>query len=130
MITKKILIVEDDVFIRDIYQKTLIKVGYTIETAEDGESAVQKATTNHYDLILLDIMLPKVSGIDVLKKIRASAPPCNATPVILITNLTDENVVKDALAYGVNGYLLKAEVSPETMIKEVNTFFEKQQTTS
>lgn len=128
--TKKILIVEDDVFIRDIYQKTLIKAGYSIEIAEDGESAVQKATTKQYDLILLDIMLPKVSGIDVLKKIRASTPPHNATPVILITNLTDENVVKDALAHGVNGYLLKAEVSPETMIQEVNMLFEKQQSTS
>lgn len=125
----RILIVEDDLFIRELYQNTLAREGYTIDTAADGEIAIQKATTTPYDLILLDIMLPKYSGIDVLRKIRNSAPETKHTSVILTTNLSEENVIKDAVRMGIDGYLLKAELSPEEVVREINAFFEKKATT-
>ncbi len=126
--TKNILFVEDDVFIRDIYSKMLSFGDYKIDTAEDGAIALSKATTNQYDLILLDIMLPKMSGIEVLRQLRVAAQPFRSTPVILITNLSDETIITDAMKLGINGYLLKAELSPEAFSKEVEQFFEKQTT--
>ena len=82
---KKILLVEDDVFVRDIYSRELKKGDYEIVLAEDGQIGIDKATTEQFDLILLDIMLPKKTGIDVLRELRASSEPYKNTPVCFFT---------------------------------------------
>lgn len=123
---KTILIVEDDFHIQDIYRMSFVKTGrYTIETASDGQEALVKLRAHVYDLILLDIMLPKITGIDVLRTMRSPTSPSKETPIILITNLGQEDIIKEAFKIGADGYLIKAQFTPQDVIAEVDAFFEQ-----
>lgn len=119
---KKILIVEDDFFIRDIYQKTFVSEGYDVDTALDGEEGLQKAKQNNYDLILLDIMLPKITGIDVLKSLRQKGEKTEETPIFMITNLGLESILDAALRLGADGYFIKAQLDPRDVVSEINNY--------
>ena len=121
----KILLIEDDVFVSDIYSRELKKGGYEIDVAADGLEGVEKARDNKYDLLLLDIMLPKKTGIDVLKEIRVPNFPAKDLPVYLLTNLGQGSIIKQAIEIGAQGYLLKARVLPSQVLQAVNDFFEK-----
>jgi len=122
---RKILLVEDDVFVKDIYLRELIKGGYDVVVAEDGQAGIDKAKAEKPELILLDIMLPKKTGIDVLKEIRAPSSPAKDTPVYLLTNLGQGSIIKQAVEIGAQGYLLKARVLPSQVLQAVHDFFEK-----
>jgi two-component system sensor histidine kinase and response regulator WspE len=122
---KKILLIEDDVFVSDIYSRELKKGGYEVEVAEDGLEGVETTKSSKYDLILLDIMMPKKTGIDVLKEIRVPNSPAKDTPVYLLTNLGQGSIIKQAIEIGAQGYLLKARVLPSQVLQAVNDFFEK-----
>ena len=123
---KTILLVEDDFHIQEIYRTTFIKTGnYTVETASDGQEALVKLGSHIYDLILLDIMLPKVTGIDVLRAMRAPTSPTKDTPIILITNLGQEDIIKEAFKIGADGYLIKAQFTPLDVVREVDAFFQQ-----
>lgn len=120
---KKVLLVEDDVFVRDIYARELKKGDYEITVAEDGEIGIQKATSEKYDLILLDIMLPKKTGIDVLRELRSAPEPYKSTPVYLLTNLGQGSIIKQAVDIGAQGYLLKARFLPSQVLESIDRFF-------
>jgi CheY-like chemotaxis protein len=121
--SKKILLVEDDAFIRDLYQTVLSRAGYEIEMANDGEEAINMASYKVYDLILLDIMLPKLTGLEVLTHLRTDNTRSKETPIYLLTNLGEENIVNEAYRLGANGYLLKAKYLPKQLVEEVDKFF-------
>ena len=121
---KRILLIEDDVFVSDIYTRELKKGGYEVITAGDGLDGIEKAEAGGYDLILLDIMLPKKTGIDVLKEIRTPASAAKDIPVYLLTNLGQGSIIKQAIDLGAQGYLLKARVLPSQVLQAVNNFFE------
>ena len=123
--SKKILLIEDDVFVRDIYTRELDKGDYEVSIAEDGAEGIQKTKVQKYDLILLDIMLPKKTGIDVLKDIRTSVNLNKNTAVYLLTNLGQGSIIKQAIETGAQGYLLKARVLPSQVLSAVDDFFEK-----
>jgi DNA-binding response OmpR family regulator len=122
---RKILLVEDDAFVRDIYMRELTKGGFEIDAAEDGLEGIEKANATKYDLILLDIMLPKKTGIDVLKEVRTNVSASKDTSVYLLTNLGQGSVIRQAVEIGAQGYLLKARVLPSQVLQAVNDFFEK-----
>jgi two-component system, OmpR family, response regulator VicR len=124
---KKILLVEDDAFVLDLYKTVLTKAGYNLFVAEDGEKAVEVASKESFDLILLDIMLPKLTGLEVLKRLREEIPLAKETPVYLLTNLGEENIIQEAYKIGANGYLLKAKHLPKQVVEEVDKFFVKTQ---
>ncbi|MBI4058463.1 response regulator [Candidatus Gottesmanbacteria bacterium] len=123
---RKILIIEDDTYIRDLYMRSFQRDGYEVEAAVDGEEALNKVKTGTYDVILLDIMLPKVTGIDVLKSIRSPDAKAKDTPVFLTTNLGQEDIIKEAFKIGADGYLLKAQLTPQDVVDEINSFFKQQ----
>lgn len=123
---KKILIVEDDYFIRDIYTRMFISEGYSIDSAADGEEGWTKAQAGGHDLILLDIMLPKMTGIDVLRKIRGHGSAAKTIPVLLITNLGQEEIIREAFTIGADGYLIKSQLKPQDVVAEVQAFFAQQ----
>lgn len=120
----KILLVEDEDMIREMYQMILTQNGYDVDTAADGETAVAKLTTGKpdYNLILLDIMLPQVDGISILKKMKAEGSPSKKIPVILLTNINFDDLVKEAMDLGADKYLVKSNTLPQQIIEEVNTF--------
>jgi len=119
---KKILLVEDDLFIRDIYIDVLKAEGFTVYTAEDGELGL-KLGQDHPDaaLMLLDIMLPKMHGIDILHKLKEDART-KVLPVVMLTNLTEESVVQEALRLGAAGYLVKVRYTPPQVVAKVKDF--------
>lgn len=124
MSSGKILLVEDDEFLRDMYLENLTAEGYTTETAVDGESALTKIKQGGFDLVLLDIILPKASGLDVMRQVRAlPTQPANGM-VIFLTNLDKDEEIKEALTLG-DGYLIKSQLTPEDMLKEVNMYMAK-----
>ena len=122
---KKILLIEDDVFVRDIYTRELSRGDFDVVTAEDGQEGEEKTKSGKFDLILLDIMLPKKTGIEVLKDIRGPGNPNKDTAVYLLTNLGQGSIIKQAIEVGAQGYLLKARVLPSQVLQAVNDFFAK-----
>lgn len=120
---KKILLIEDESDIRRIYMKKLGEAGYGVDEAGDGEVGIAKATENNYDLILLDIMLPKLNGLDILKAIRDPKFEKRDVSVFLLTNLGLEKTIDEAQKLGVQNYLIKAHFTPEGVVEEVNKFF-------
>jgi len=124
---KPILLIEDETLIREMYEMILKKEGYEVEIAEDGEQALIKLTqgTPNYGLILLDIMLPKVDGISVLRKIKEPNSPAKDIPVFLLTNLGKENLIKEAISLGAAQYWIKSNIFPMDLVKEITGFLQK-----
>ena len=120
---RKILIAEDDFFIRDIYSKVFSLSGYDVQVAVDGMDAFEKIKAQQYDMILLDIMMPRMTGIDVLKNVRSLSIPQKSTPIFIITNLGQQNVIEEAFKLGMDGYILKSQVSPQQIVDEINNYF-------
>ncbi len=123
---KRILLIEDEIFIRELYEKVLQGAGYDVTGVQDGQEGLSKARSDTFDLILLDIMLPKMTGIDVLKEIKKDpSETLRNTPVYLLTNLGQESIIKEAFKMGAEGYLLKAKYLPPQIVSEIDAFFKK-----
>lgn len=120
----KILIVDDDITLRDMYGERLKAEGYEIDVASNGEEAIQKVQGSKPDLILLDIMMPKVNGFATLDMLK-NTPEYKNIPVILLTALIqDENKVR-GLDSGAVDYIIKSETMPGDVIKKVKTVLGK-----
>ena len=123
---KKILIVEDDKFIAEMYARPLTKEGYHIAYALTGKDGLEKAKTGDYDLVLLDIMMPELTGIDVLHKLRGpNGLGLPQTKIIVLTNLGQNQASEEAMEAKADGYLIKADVVPSRLLKIVKTLLEK-----
>ncbi len=118
---KKLLIVEDDFYIRDIYKIAAKNKGYVVYTAADGEEALSLAKVAHPDIILLDIMLPKVSGIDILKTIK-SWEGYKDVPIIMVTNVGENETYQQALQAGAADYILKVQQTPVQIIEGLEKY--------
>ena len=108
----KILIVEDDPLINQMYQKIFESGGHSVETAIDGEEGLEKIKTFMPNLVLLDMMMPKFNGLELLRKIK-SIPEVAKTPVVVLSNLSGANDVESALKEGAVQYILKSDYSPK-----------------
>ena len=118
---KKVLVIDDEAPIREIYQKEFSREGFNTVVAVDGEDGLLKAGKEIPDLILLDIMLPKLSGIDVLKSLKKN-PLTKDIPVLLLTNLGEETIIKEGFTLGADGYLLKVSYTPAQVVEECRKF--------
>lgn len=114
----KILLIEDDGDLRDMYASRLGYEGYEIVIATDGKEGLAKAETEKPDLILLDIMIPNLSGFEVLKKLK-SQNSTNNIPVIIMTVLDQESNKIKGLELGAEDYISKAKVMPDEVINKV-----------
>ena len=112
----KILLVEDDKDLLNIYQEELKFSGIEYDTAETGKEAIDKDATFEYDVILLDIMLPDIQGLEVLKKVKERNKD---KKVIIISNLEVPAIINQAYSLGVSAYLIKAELLPSQIVEEV-----------
>ena len=106
----RILLVEDSKTIRRENEGALHRAGYEVVCAEDGETALESARDQHPDLILLDMILPKMSGPEVLRRLKTN-PKTNAIPVVVLSSLTDKNRQK-LLEAGAEDYLEKGSLMP------------------
>jgi DNA-binding response OmpR family regulator len=115
---KRIIIVEDEVFIADLYARQLTKAGYLVKTVNDGTTGLQELNQNEYDLLLLDIMLPGLNGLEILRQFKLTHPQSKMI-IFLLTNLGQDTVIKEAFQLGANGYLIKAAYTPDQILVEV-----------
>lgn len=116
-VNKKILIIEDEFFIGELYQRALAKAGYEVKVISDGAEALKAAETNAYDIILLDLMIPNVTGIEILRTLRdpARVPQLKAK-VIITTNLEQREDVRADIEKQADGYIVKAELTPKELV--------------
>ena len=122
----KILIVEDEQYMRDLYIELLKEEGYEVEAAEDGEKAYEMISNNAYDLVLLDLVMPKMSGIAVITKLKDENKPITGFPkIVILTNLGQDSVIAHAVTLGVRGYIIKSDVTPDKILKEVKDYLEQ-----
>ena len=114
----KILIVEDDKFLRELIAKKLIKEGYEVEEAIDGEDGVRKAKKIMPDLILLDLILPGIDGFEVLQRIKEDQKTA-LIPVVILSNLGQKDEIEKGLNLGAVDFLIKAHFTPEEIVEKI-----------
>lgn len=119
---QKILLVEDDQLLRDLYNELLRDEGFDVTACADGEEGFNEIKKGGYNLVLLDVMLPKMDGLQILKEISKSNGGYKIGPVVLLTNLGQDNIVKEAFEHGAAGYLIKSSFTPDQVLHEVRTF--------
>lgn len=112
---KNILCIEDEHFIGELYGRALQKAGYSVTTEVDGLKGLEAAKSDQYDIILLDIMVPSITGIELLKRLRQETPDLKAK-VIVTTNLEQSETDRNAVEKQADGYVIKANMTPKELV--------------
>lgn len=115
---KRVLMVEDDALIARIYCQKLMKEGFIVDIASDGETALEMIQGKHPDVLLLDLMLPNISGLEVLKRIR-SQPALRDLPVVVFTQLYFSDLLREAKEIGATKVVTKTDHTPQEVVNEV-----------
>jgi CheY-like chemotaxis protein len=115
---RRILVAEDDRFLRKAAEMALKRRGYTVLTAANGEEALRTAQSALPDLVLLDLIMPKLNGFDVLQALKKDAPTAHI-PVIILSNLGQERDVQQAMEAGAAAYLIKTDLSLQSLVERV-----------
>lgn len=122
----KILIVEDDKFLSELISTKLTKEGYEVSIALDGETGLEKAKTEKPDIVLLDILLPGISGFEVLEQIKKSEDPAvKNIPVLILSNFGQESKVQQGLNLGAVDYLVKANFTTGEIVEKIRAITAK-----
>jgi CheY-like chemotaxis protein len=116
----KILLVEDDMFLRDIYSETLVSEGFAVSTAVDGVDALEKLKLGGWDLVLLDVVMPKMNGIEVMKQVMLF-PQAPAKNILFLTN-SDETKELEQVIEATSGYLMKSNFTPAQLVQKVRSY--------
>ena len=118
---RKILCIEDEHFIAELYDRALTKSGYQVTIISDGKEALEAAQTDAYDIILLDLMVPNLTGIEILRSLRDPAQtPTLHSKIIITTNLEQREDVRADIEHQADGYLVKAELTPHELAEFVD----------
>ena len=121
---KKILIIEDDPFLSEMYDAKFTESGFETEIAIDGKQGLAKIKDIQPDLVLLDIVLPKMDGFELLKKLKEKEET-KKIPIILLTNLGQKSEVEKGLALGADEYIIKAHFTPTAVVARVREILNK-----
>ena len=124
MNSARILLIEDDQFLRKACEVSLKKRGFTVLTAVDGEAGLRKAREETPDIILMDMLMPKMSGIEALEALKKDTQT-RGIPVVILSNSSGEAAVQRAEALGAIGYLVKASLSLQELGDRVIAFLEE-----
>ena len=115
---KSILLIDDESEVAQVFQTGLSSAGFQVVVASNGQSALDAVKSNKFDAILIDQMMPDMSGIDVLKTLKANEETKNI-PMAMLTNFGHDEMVKEALNLGANDYILKYQVAPNDLVAKV-----------
>jgi DNA-binding response OmpR family regulator len=116
-----ILVIEDDTFLLDAYQVKLQQAKYRIVGAKDGREGLELATGEQPDLIILDLIMPVMSGLEVLKRLKEQEAT-EKIPVIIASNIDDEQVIKQGMELGAVDYFVKSNISINNLIDKVDQY--------
>jgi len=117
----KVLLIEDHQFLSELYAKNLKRRDYDVEIANDGEDGLAKVKSFKPDVILLDLIMPDMSGIEVLKELKSNSK-YKKIPIILLTAVCDVDMIRECLGIGALGYIIKV-TSTEEMVNKVDLIF-------
>ncbi len=118
---KKVLCIEDERFIGELYIRSLTKAGYDATLEVDGAKGLEMAQSNKYDIILLDLMIPNVTGIEILRILRdPDKTPNFKGKIIITTNLEQREDVRQDIEKQADGYIVKAELTPNELVEFLN----------
>lgn len=115
---KNVLIIEDDLFIGEMYMRSLQKAGYAVNLIPNGDDGLKAALSRQYDLILLDIMLPDKKGTEILQYLRGTEKGdlLPNTNILILTNYEQDEESKQAMKNKADGYLIKADITPRRLL--------------
>lgn len=119
MAIKKILVIEDDRFIGEMYVRSLKKAGYEVDWMVGGNDGLIAARNKPYDLILLDVMLPERRGNEILESLRGKENLIPDTKIIVLTNFEQDEESRTTMEQNADGYLIKAEITPRKLIEVI-----------
>lgn len=124
---KKILLIEDDSYFAQLCQHGLEKYGFLVIRAADGEEGLGKLKEQKPDLVILDILMPRMNGLDVLRKIRQEEESAGSgqMPVIMLTNMYQKEDVETSMLLKANAYLVKAMTDINQLVLEIEKVFKK-----
>lgn len=120
----KVLLIEDDPLIYRLYRKLFLLEGFNIELAENGQIGLDKLQTFKPDIILLDIMMPTMNGLEMLAKLKTD-PETKHIPVVVLTNMSDFNITNMAITRGAALCIIKSQTEPSDVIASVNAVLAK-----
>lgn len=118
----RILVVEDDQALRDLYVLILKDAGFAVDEAPEGESALAAMQKGGYDLVLLDIVLPKMDGIKILEHLKQTPSDTPNKKIVVLSNLGHDEIIGNAMALGAVGYLIKSDYTPDQIVLRVQEF--------
>jgi DNA-binding response OmpR family regulator len=118
---RKVLIIEDEHFISELYVRGLSRAGYEVTVEVDGKEGLEKAQTDQYDIILLDLMIPTMTGIEVLRRLRGPGAKPVHSKIIITTNLEQREEIRADIESHADAYLVKAEITPRELVDFLNT---------
>lgn len=121
VMANKILLIEDDQLIREMYVSELNRAGFEVSACASGEEGLAALQQSQFDLVLLDILLPGINGLEVLKRIKQD-PQTKWLKVVLLTNLGQETIIQKGFNLGALGFLIKAAYNTDQIIAEVKKF--------
>lgn len=117
----RILCIEDEYFISELYERALKKAGYSVTTALNGTDGLAIAQTNSYDIVLLDLMVPGMMGIDILRTLRnPEKSPGFESKIIITTNLDQDEETRAEVESQADGYLIKAAITPKELVSFID----------
>ncbi len=116
--SKKVLIIEDDKFLRELLGKKLSSLGFDAVLAVDGEEGLEKIKTEKPDIVLLDLILPGINGFEVLEQAKKD-PSVNEIPIIILSNLGQSEDIEKGLRLGAKDFLVKAHFTPQEIVNKL-----------
>ncbi len=119
---QKILIVEDDKLMADVYVESLANQPYDVEVVENGKAALKRMSKGGYDLVLLDVILPEMDGWQILTALKNKPPKKPNKKLVLMSNMAEENLQKEAARFGINEVMIKSDITPGEMAKKVKEY--------
>ncbi len=120
----KILIVEDDPFLQKMYNKKFQVAGFIVETASNGEEGLSKMKSFAPDLVVMDVMMPKLNGLEAIDKAKADED-LKKIPILVLTNLSSTEDAETAVKKGAIGYLVKSEYTPSQVVEKIKEALSK-----
>jgi len=122
---KRILLVEDDQYTRELYEEVIKGEGYALDTATNGEEGLEKIKNGGYNLILLDVMMPKMSGLEVLRAVKNDPPKVQNGPIVILTNLTNDPILNQAYGLNARDFVVKSDITPGDLLEKIKGYLEE-----
>lgn len=116
---KKILMIEDDEFIRELYERQLKLAGYSVETTASGKDGLELLENNIYDLLMLDLNIPDLSGFQILEDLKKK--PKEGMNIIILSNVAQDEFVSKGLSLGAQAFIIKSTYTPDRVVQEVKS---------